>query len=206
MHFGAYAYVGKSVTDPASYYANNLGGSISLLEAMREVGVDKIVFSSRPARPTALPPCRSARPCPITGGRPATKLAIERALRWYGDACVSGGSRCVISMPPAPDPEGEDWQMARARTPPASRFRSRGGDQPIDQRKSTSMEPIPTATGQQYRDYIHVPGPRRSASARARTSRRRGAKRGAKSRHGRGHWVREVIRARGGRRQAHPVS
>src|SRR5690349_10108520 len=46
MHFAAYAYVGESVTDPALYDANNLGGSLSLLEAMREAGVDKIVFSS----------------------------------------------------------------------------------------------------------------------------------------------------------------
>jgi len=46
MHFAAYAYVGESVADPALYYRNNLGGTLSLLEAMRETGVDKIVFSS----------------------------------------------------------------------------------------------------------------------------------------------------------------
>jgi UDP-arabinose 4-epimerase len=28
------------------YYRNNLGGSLSLIEAMRATGVDKIVFSS----------------------------------------------------------------------------------------------------------------------------------------------------------------
>src|SRR5438270_6849856 len=36
MHFAAYAYVGESVTDPALYYRNNLAGTLSLLEAMRE--------------------------------------------------------------------------------------------------------------------------------------------------------------------------
>src|ERR1700757_5394515 len=46
MHFAAFAYVGESVADPALYYRNNLGGTLSLLEAMRQVGVDKIVFSS----------------------------------------------------------------------------------------------------------------------------------------------------------------
>jgi UDP-glucose 4-epimerase len=46
MHFAAYAYVGESVADPAMYYRNNLGGSLSLIEAIRETGVDKIVFSS----------------------------------------------------------------------------------------------------------------------------------------------------------------
>ena len=34
MHFAALAYVGESVTDPALYYANNLGGSLSLHDAM----------------------------------------------------------------------------------------------------------------------------------------------------------------------------
>ena len=46
MHFAAYAYVGESVADPAIYYRNNLGGTLSLLDAMREAGVGKIVFSS----------------------------------------------------------------------------------------------------------------------------------------------------------------
>src|SRR5438046_9000796 len=33
MHFAALTYVGESVTDPAKYYLNNVGGSLSLLEA-----------------------------------------------------------------------------------------------------------------------------------------------------------------------------
>src|SRR3954469_21479034 len=46
MHFAAFAYVGVSVKDPAIYYQNNIVGSLSLLDAMRDAGVDKIVFSS----------------------------------------------------------------------------------------------------------------------------------------------------------------
>lgn len=46
VHFAAFAYVGESVTDPGRYYRNNIGGTLSLLEAMRDHGVDKIVFSS----------------------------------------------------------------------------------------------------------------------------------------------------------------
>src|SRR5438094_3921772 len=46
MHFAAFAYVGESVTDPEIYYANNLGGTLALLGAMREAGVGDIVFSS----------------------------------------------------------------------------------------------------------------------------------------------------------------
>ena len=35
MHFAAYAYVGESVADPAKYYRNNVGDSLTLLEALK---------------------------------------------------------------------------------------------------------------------------------------------------------------------------
>ena len=43
MHFAAFAYVGESVTDPAKYYANNLVGSLALLDACRRHGVGTFV-------------------------------------------------------------------------------------------------------------------------------------------------------------------
>jgi UDP-arabinose 4-epimerase len=46
MHFAALISVGESVDDPLRYYQNNVGGTINLLEAMRNNGVDRIVFSS----------------------------------------------------------------------------------------------------------------------------------------------------------------
>ncbi|HJT35790.1 MAG TPA: NAD-dependent epimerase/dehydratase family protein, partial [Pirellulales bacterium] len=49
MHFAAFALVGESVSDPAKYYHNNVGGSLSLLAAMRTAGVGKLVFSSTTA-------------------------------------------------------------------------------------------------------------------------------------------------------------
>jgi UDP-glucose-4-epimerase GalE len=88
MHFAAYAYVGESVTDPATYYRNNFGGSLSLIEAMRDTGVDKIVFSSTCATygiPASSPIRESAPQLPVNPYG-ETKLAIERALHWYGEA------------------------------------------------------------------------------------------------------------------------
>jgi UDP-glucose 4-epimerase len=38
MHFAAFAYVGESVRDPLRYYRNNVANSLSLLEALRNVG------------------------------------------------------------------------------------------------------------------------------------------------------------------------
>ena len=46
MHFAAYAYVGESGEDPEKYWINNVSNTLNLLHAMREHGVNKIIFSS----------------------------------------------------------------------------------------------------------------------------------------------------------------
>lgn len=46
IHFAAFAYVGESVFEPLKYYRNNVAGTVSVLEAMQEAGVQRIVFSS----------------------------------------------------------------------------------------------------------------------------------------------------------------
>jgi UDP-glucose 4-epimerase len=46
MHFAAATEVGESVRDPASHYGNNIGGTLSLLNAMRAAGVSRMLFSS----------------------------------------------------------------------------------------------------------------------------------------------------------------
>ena len=46
MHFAAFAYVGESVENPGKYYRNNVAGSLTVLEAMRDHGIRNIVFSS----------------------------------------------------------------------------------------------------------------------------------------------------------------
>ncbi len=49
MHFCARSLVAESVADPYAYYSNNVAGTLQLLMAMREAGVEKIVFSSSAA-------------------------------------------------------------------------------------------------------------------------------------------------------------
>ena len=46
MHFAASSLVGESVIDPQKYYRNNVVGTLSLVDAMREAGCDRLVFSS----------------------------------------------------------------------------------------------------------------------------------------------------------------
>jgi UDP-glucose 4-epimerase len=46
IHFAAYKAVGESVQKPLSYYKNNIGGTVNLMETMLEHGVSNLVFSS----------------------------------------------------------------------------------------------------------------------------------------------------------------
>ncbi|MGC4069510.1 MAG: NAD-dependent epimerase/dehydratase family protein, partial [Polyangiaceae bacterium] len=58
MHFAALTYVGESVEHPLRYYDNNTYGTLSLLSAMQQTGVERLVFSSTCAtygEPTAVP-------------------------------------------------------------------------------------------------------------------------------------------------------
>jgi UDP-glucose-4-epimerase GalE len=94
MHFAAFAYVGESVTDPAKYYRNNVTGTLNLLDAMREAGVGKIVFSSTCATygiPDRVPMTEATPQNPINPYG-YTKLVIERALADYARAYGIGAA------------------------------------------------------------------------------------------------------------------
>jgi len=88
MHFAALAYVGESVTDPLAYYDNNTAGTISLLKAMRETGVKRLVFSSTCAtygEPTSVPIVETMRQEPINPYG-WSKWCVERILRDWAAA------------------------------------------------------------------------------------------------------------------------
>jgi UDP-glucose 4-epimerase len=80
--------VAESVIKPAKYYANNLGSGLALLEGMVECEVNRLVFSSTAAvygEPSKQPieETDAVRPTNPYG---ETKLAFERALRWFDEA------------------------------------------------------------------------------------------------------------------------
>lgn len=84
INFAAYSLVGESVSDPLKYYGNNVAGAQSLLTAMKEHGVKRIVFSSTAAtygEPEKQPIEETDRTEP-TNPYGATKLAIEGMLKW----------------------------------------------------------------------------------------------------------------------------
>jgi len=49
IHLAAQKQVGVSVQEPERYYSENIGGMANLLTAMRQTGVDRLVFSSSAA-------------------------------------------------------------------------------------------------------------------------------------------------------------
>lgn len=95
MHFAAFAYVGESVTDPGKYYRNNVAGSLNVLEAARDYGIDQLVFSSTCATygvPDRLPITEDTLQTPINPYG-ASKLMVERMMSDFGAA---HGLRSVI--------------------------------------------------------------------------------------------------------------
>ncbi len=88
INFAAFSLVGESVGNPLKYYDNNVGGAVSMLTAMKNHGVDKIVFSSTAAtygEPEKQPIEETDRTEP-TNPYGASKLAIEGLLKWCSGA------------------------------------------------------------------------------------------------------------------------
>jgi len=138
------------------YYRNNLGGSLSLIEAMRETGVDKIIFSSTCATygvPADSPIRESAPQLPVNPYG-ETKLAIERALHWYGEAY---GLRSVLLRyfnAAGADSEGEIGEFHEPETHLVPLvLQAALGQRPHLDIYGTDY---PTADGTAVRDYTHV--------------------------------------------------
>src|SRR6185295_6653606 len=88
IHMAADSLVGESVQQPAKYYQNNVVNGLKLLDAMRESEVKKLVFSSTAATygEPAKQPIEETDPTNPTNPYGESKLAFERALRWYENA------------------------------------------------------------------------------------------------------------------------
>ena len=88
MHFAALKAVGESCRRPLDYFDNNIGGTITLLQAMRTAGVRRLVFSSSATvyGDPAQVPVREDAPLQATNPYGRTKLVMEQLI---GDLCVA---------------------------------------------------------------------------------------------------------------------
>lgn len=88
VHFAALKAVGESVERPLDYFENNLGGLLSVCQAMKRHGVRQLVFSSSATvygQPDRLPITEDA-PLRSTNPYGQTKLVGEELLRGL-EAC-----------------------------------------------------------------------------------------------------------------------
>src|SRR5215212_9494574 len=156
IHFAAHAYVGESVSEPRKYFHNNVANTLALLDAMMDVGVERIVFSSTCATyglPGSLPigEDHPQRPVNPYGD---SKLFIERVLHAYGHAY---GLRWVTlryfnAAGADPDGElGEDHDPETHLIPLV--IQAALGQRPSIEVFGTDY---PTPDGTAIRDFIHV--------------------------------------------------
>ena len=153
LHCAARSLVGESLQDPARYFRDNVSGGVSLLEAAREIGVNRFVLSSTAAVygvPAATPIREDAESRPINPYG-ESKRAFESALLWYGRAY---GLRSVtlryFNVAGATDALGEDHDPETHLIPAILAAVEAG-------RPMTLFgDDYPTVDGTCVRDYIHV--------------------------------------------------
>jgi UDP-arabinose 4-epimerase len=156
MHFAAYAYVGESVAEPGRYYHNNVLGSLTLLESMRDAGVGRIVFSSTCATygiPNRVPIDEDHPQSPINPYG-SSKRMVERILADFDRAHGMQSVTLRYFNAAGADPEGEIGECHEPEThviPLA--IHAALGRLPRFQVFGTDY---PTPDGSAIRDYVHV--------------------------------------------------
>jgi len=158
VHFAAFKAVGESTAKPLEYYANNLGGLLTVCQAMRRHGSTRFVFSSSATvygDPETLPIREDSR---LTATNPygQTKLIGEQILRDLGAADPAWQTACLRYFNPVgahqsgrigEDPRGIPNNLMPYVTQVA-----------VGRREALQVfgDDYPTPDGTGVRDYIHV--------------------------------------------------
>jgi UDP-glucose 4-epimerase len=154
INYGGYIQAGESVTQPGRYFANNVGGAITLLNAMTTYGVQRFVFSSSAAvygEPESIP-ITEDQPVRPVNPYGETKVAVEQMLPWYEKAF---GLRWVslryFNACGATELRGEDHRPESHLIPIVLQV-------PLGARDHVALygQDYPTPDGTCVRDYVHV--------------------------------------------------
>ncbi|HAC80731.1 MAG: UDP-glucose 4-epimerase GalE [Candidatus Binatia bacterium] len=156
IHFAALAAVGESMAAPELYFENNVHGTLNLLEAMRQQGIDKIVFSSTCATygiPQEDPISEATQQNPVSPYG-ETKLMVEQMLRWYGTCHGLRWAALRYFNVAGCDPEGELGEEHDPETHliPLAIDAALGKRPPLE----VFGDDYATPDGTAIRDYIHV--------------------------------------------------
>jgi UDP-glucose 4-epimerase len=154
FHFAAKALIPESVTNPALFYRVNVVAGTALIDAVREAGIKRFVFSSTAAVygdpiETPIPEDHPKAPVNSYG---ETKLAFERLLAWYARAY--GISVCAFryfNASGATATHGEEHEPETHILPIL--FEAATGEREYF---TIYGDNYPTPDGSCLRDYIHV--------------------------------------------------
>lgn len=154
MHFAALHLVPESVTSPGEYYGTNVGGGINLLNALKDVGIDRFVFSSTAAVygvPASLPIHEDDPKQPINPyGH--SKWIIEQLLPVYSEQYkLNYAAFRYFNVAGATDERGEDHHPETHVIPVALEVL-------LGKRESFTVfgTDYDTPDGTAIRDYVHV--------------------------------------------------
>jgi len=155
MHFAAFLDVGESVREPAKYYRNNVGGVVSVLEAMAAQKVGRLVFSSTCAtygEPVETP-ITEAHPQRPINSYGESKLAAERAFPHYERAYGMQAVALRYFNAAGADPDGElgEDHAPEIHVIPRALDATAGGAG-----LQVFGDDYPTPDGTCLRDYVHV--------------------------------------------------
>lgn len=154
LHFAALTIAPESVRDPGPYWAVNTGGTLALLDAMREAGVRRLVMSSTAAvygtpAESPIPETADLRPINPYG---ASKLAAEWAAASYSEAHgLAYAALRYFNVAGAAGDVGEDHRPETHLIPSA--LEAVAGSRPPLAVFGTDY---PTRDGTSIRDYVHV--------------------------------------------------
>lgn len=158
IHFAGLKAVGESVKRPLEYFDNNVGGTISLLEAMQENQVKTLVFSSSATvygEPQYLP-IDESHPTNATNPYGRTKLHIEEMLQDLARSDAGWRVACLRYFNPVGAHEsgliGEDPAGVLNNLMPYVAQVAAGKLECLN----IYGDDYPTADGTGVRDYIHV--------------------------------------------------
>lgn len=156
IDFAAYIAVGESMREPEMYFRNNVANTLTLLGAMREAGVRRIVFSSTAAvygtpERVPIPEDHPLRPDSVYGD---SKLMVERILDWFAQAHGIASAKLRYFNASGADPEGETGEDHEPETHliPLALAAADGKIPHL----SLFGTDYPTVDGTAVRDYIHV--------------------------------------------------
>jgi UDP-glucose 4-epimerase len=158
IHFAGLKAVGESVSNPLSYFENNVGGTVTLLQALGEAGVKNFLFSSSATvygDPETVPITESA-PLSTTNPYGRSKLMVEQILEDLGKSDPSWAIGALRYFNPAgAHPSGLIGEDPRGIPNNLMPFIAQVA---VGRREKLSVfgSDYPTPDGTGVRDYIHV--------------------------------------------------